>query len=360
MFRKILLVLSFFIVQCNDKFSHLDKGLYAEMSTSKGDILVKLRYDKTPNTVANFVSLAEGDNQFVSDDYKNKKFYNGIVFHRVINDFMVQAGDPTASGSGGPGYRFNDEITDLKHDGPGILSMANAGKNTNGSQFFITHKETPWLDGKHTVFGKVVEGLDYVDSIQQNDTIYSLKIIRVGSDAKNFDASMVFSNYFKNLEKDKVEIEEKREIQRLQKIEVFDNLKKRIKKTSSGLGYVITKNGNGPKISSSNMAKAHYAVYFENGNLLDTSMLEVAESLFLVNEQKKAAGAYSPIICDISPDAQMISGFKEGLKFLKEGDEAFLFLPYKLAYGEKGVRGIPPKSNLIFEVKIVEVLNWGM
>ena len=357
MHRNILLVIYFFIVQCNNKFSHLDEGLYAKLSTNKGDILIKLTEDKTPNTVANFVSLAEGKNKFVSDDFANKKFYNGIIFHRVIKDFMIQAGDPTASGSGGPGYRFDDEITDLKHDGPGILSMANAGKNTNGSQFFITHKETPWLDGKHTVFGKVIEGLNVVDSIQQNDTILNVKIIRLGADAKNFNAPKIFSNYFTNLEKNKVEIEEKREIKRLSNMEIFDNLKKNVKRTSSGLSYIITKNGNGPKISSTNKAKAHYAVYFENGNLLDTSMLEVAESFFLVNEQKKSAGAYTPILCDISPEAQMISGFKEGLRFLKEGDEAFLFLPYQLAYGEKGVRGIPPKSNLIFEVKIIEVVD---
>tara|TARA_B100000575_G_scaffold259781_1_gene232257 strand:- start:19033 stop:20109 length:1077 start_codon:yes stop_codon:yes gene_type:complete len=358
MIRKTIMLISlFFVFQCNNKFSHLNDGLYAQLNTNRGYILMKLTDKKTPNTVANFVSLAEGDNQFVSDKYKSKRFYKGIIFHRVIKDFMIQAGDPTASGSGGPGYRFNDEITDLKHDGPGILSMANAGKNTNGSQFFITHKETPWLDGKHTVFGKVLEGLNVIDSIQQNDTIYNVEIIRIGPDAKNFDAPKIFSNYFTNLEKDKVEIEEKREIKRLEKIEIFGNLKKNVKKTSSGLGYVITKNGNGPKISSTNKAKAHYAVYFEDGNLLDTSMLEVAESLLVVNEQKKAAGAYSPIICDIGPEAQMILGFKEGLKYLKEGDEAYLFLPYKLAYGEKGVRGIPPKSNLIFEVKIVEVIN---
>ena len=357
MIRKIVIFISIVFVQCNDEFSHLDDGLYAQLNTNKGTILMKFTEDKTQNTVANFISLAEGDNQFVSDNFKNKKFYNGIIFHRVIKDFMIQAGAPTASGSGGPGYKFNDEITDLKHDGPGILSMANAGKNTNGSQFFITHKETPWLDGKHTVFGKVIDGLNVVDSIQQNDTIHDVKIIRIGSDAKNFNASEIFSNYFTNLEKINVEIEEKREIKRLDNLEKFENLRQNVKKTPSGLSYIITKNGNGPKVSSTNKAKAHYAVYFENGNLLDTSMLEVAESLFLVNEQKKAAGAYSPIICDISPEAQMITGFKEGLKFLSEGDEAFLFLPYQLAYGEKGVRGIPEKSNLIFEVKIVEVID---
>ena len=167
MIRKSTFLLTLIFLQCNNKFSHLEDGLFAQLETNKGDILIKLTQDKTPNTVANFVSLAEGDNKFVSDNFKNKKFYNGLVFHRVIKDFMIQGGDPTASGSGGPGYRFNDEITDdLKHNGPGILSMANAGKNTNGSQFFITHKETPWLDGKHTVFGKVVEGMDVVTAIE--------------------------------------------------------------------------------------------------------------------------------------------------------------------------------------------------
>ena len=357
MIRKSTFLLTLIFLQCNNKFSHLEDGLFAQLETNKGDILMKLNKEKTPNTVANFVSLAEGDNKFVSDNFQNKKFYNGIIFHRVIKDFMIQGGDPTASGSGGPGYRFDDEITDLKHDGPGILSMANAGKNTNGSQFFITHKETPWLDGKHTVFGKVVEGLNVVDSIEQNDTIFEVKIIRIGNDAKKFDASKIFSNYFSDLEKNKVEVEEKREIKRLENVEIFDNLRKKAKVTPSGLSYIITKNGTGPKVISTNKAKAHYAVYFENGNLLDTSMLEVAENLFLVNDQKKAAGAYSPIVCDISPEAQMISGFKEGLRFLREGDEAYLFIPYLLAYGEKGVRGIPAKSNLIFEVKIVSIIN---
>lgn len=169
-------------------------GLYAKLSTSKGNILLSLTYLETPITVSNFVGLAEGS---IKNDVKEKgvPYYDGLKFHRVIEDFMIQGGCPLGSGVGGPGYNFDDEFhPDLKHDKPGILSMANAGPGTNGSQFFITHTATPWLDGKHSVFGYVVEGHDIVDSIEQNDVIESLKIIRVGNDAKNFDAATVFTN----------------------------------------------------------------------------------------------------------------------------------------------------------------------
>ena len=190
--KKISILIFIIIIACGENHSNLGEGLFADLSTSKGEIVLKLEMDKTPVTVANFVSLAEGKNNKVSDEFKGKKYYDGLVFHRVISDFMIQGGDPTATGSGGPGYQFDDEFTDLKHNESGILSMANAGPGTNGSQFFITHKKTPWLDGKHTVFGKVIEGQSVVDSIVQNDTIFKVKIIRKGSNAKNFDANKVF------------------------------------------------------------------------------------------------------------------------------------------------------------------------
>jgi peptidyl-prolyl cis-trans isomerase B (cyclophilin B) len=137
----------------------------AKIETPRGDIRIELFGDKVPKTVDNFEKLV------------NKGFYNGLKFHRVIKDFMVQTGCPKGDGTGGPGYKFGDEFhRDLKHDGPGILSMANAGPNTNGSQFFITHVATPWLDGKHSVFGRVVEGQDVVDSIKQGDKITSITI----------------------------------------------------------------------------------------------------------------------------------------------------------------------------------------
>ncbi|MDO9260743.1 MAG: peptidylprolyl isomerase, partial [Flavobacteriaceae bacterium] len=187
------------------KYPDLKDGLYAEIQTSKGDILLQLTYDKTPFTVASFVSLAEGSNKNVTDSIKGKRYYDGLKFHRVIKDFMIQGGDYLGTGEGGPGYSFPDECPIdslnnliLKHDKAGVLSMANAGPETNGSQFFITHKETPWLDGKHTVFGLVILGQEVVNAIVQDDIIKKIEIIRIGKDAKKFDAVKVFDASMKN------------------------------------------------------------------------------------------------------------------------------------------------------------------
>ena len=176
-----------------DKTTKLEDGMYAEMTTSKGVIILQLEFEKTPLTVANFVGLAEGAIENTAKKV-GVPFYDSLKFHRVIKDFMIQGGDPLGNGSGGPGYKFKDEIVpDLKHTGPGIFSMANAGPKTNGSQFFITHKATPWLDGRHTVFGHVIQGQDVVDAIVQGDIIVSVKIIRKGKPAKKFDALKTFT-----------------------------------------------------------------------------------------------------------------------------------------------------------------------
>jgi peptidyl-prolyl cis-trans isomerase A (cyclophilin A) len=170
-------------------YSNLPEGLYAEMQTNKGDILLKLEYEKTPLTVANFVGLAEG---LIKNGSKELgiPYYDGLSFHRVIPDFMIQGGCPEGSGRGGPGYRFKDEFhPSLTHNGSGILSMANAGPYSNGSQFFITHVATPWLDGKHSVFGKVIEGQEVVDAIQQGDKINALKIVRHGESMQSYKAT---------------------------------------------------------------------------------------------------------------------------------------------------------------------------
>jgi len=165
--------------------------MYAVITTIKGEIRIELAYEVTPLTVANFVALAEGD---MPNPYKENgvPYYDGLTFHRVIADFMIQGGDPLGTGSGNPGYSFKDEFTYLEHDRPGTLSMANSGPATNGSQFFITHKETPWLNGKHTVFGYVVKGIDVVNQIQKDDFIVRIKIVREGQSAQDFNAIEVF------------------------------------------------------------------------------------------------------------------------------------------------------------------------
>ena len=181
----IFLLLIPCLVFSEDLSKDLKEGLYAQFDTSKGQIIAVLYYKQAPVTVINFAGLAQGT--IASNQDLSKKYYDGIVFHRVIKDFMIQGGDPTGTGRGGPGYKFPDEFVDkLKHDTPGILSMANAGPGTNGSQFFITHIATPWLDNKHTVFGKVIKGQDVVNKIEKGDKINTLTIIRVGKDAKAF------------------------------------------------------------------------------------------------------------------------------------------------------------------------------
>ena len=355
--RKIIkyILLIILLNSCKSDYSDLGQGIFADIDTNKGSILIKLESEKAPITVSNFISLSEGNNPLVSEEFKSKKFYNGLKFHRVINDFMIQGGDPLGTGTGGPGYRFDDEFSDLTHKGPGVLSMANSGPNTNGSQFFITHKSTPWLNGKHTVFGEVVKGQEIVDSIEKNDFIKEIKIIRNGKEAKKFDASKTFKNYFENREILTKQKEAKKAKIREDNLKRFESLKKKSILTKSGLRYFVIKKGNGKLVKSTNKVKVHYAVYFIDGTLLETSKEEIAKLNDVLNIQKLNSFGYKPIEAKVGPNDMMIEGFKEGVRLLKEGDKAILFLPYSIAYGEGGTRGIPPKSDLIFEVEIASV-----
>lgn len=361
-----VLALAMVFQACNDPYAHLEDGMYAEITTNKGVIITSLEFEKTPITVANFVTLAEGKNTHVAEGLKGKMFYDGLKFHRVIKDFMIQGGDPEGNGSGGPGYQFKDEITDLKHDRGGILSMANAGPGTNGSQFFITHKETPWLDGMHTVFGAVVEGMETVNTIENEDVIESLKIIRKGNAAKKFDAVKVFDTYF-NEEKARLaketELEAARKAEFMSKfkdilderLQFFEAQKALAKKTDSGLQYTIFQKGNGKKPKAETTVYVHYAGYFESGELFDTSYEEVAKRFDKLDPRRAEAKAYMPFPFVYGSKTGLIPGFLEGLEKLNFGDKAVIFIPAHLAYGEAGAGNvIPPNSNLIFELELLE------
>ena len=304
-------------------------GLFATLSTSKGEIKIELEFEKTPGTVGNFVGLSLG---LINNSIKplGEAYYNGLKFHRVINDFMIQAGCPLGTGTGDPGYKFDDEFhNELKHDRPGVISMANAGPSTNGSQFFITHIETPWLDNKHTVFGNVIDGMDVVNSISQNDEIISVKINAVGDKAKAFDAAKAFEDFNKS-KADRIKKEKENELKMLK------DLSKGFSKTSSGLLYKFEKENNSHKPSNGNKVKVHY-----KGMLLDGT---VFDSSFKRNQ---------PIEFTLGV-GQVIKGWDEGISLLGIGDKASFIIPSDLAYGASGAGGvIPPNATLVFEVELI-------
>ncbi len=368
--KKLIVLLGFatLLFSCKkEEHTNLKDGLFADIETSKGLITVQLEYTKAPITVANFVSLAEGKNDFVSPEYKGKPFFDGLKFHRVEPGFVIQGGDPSGNGAGGPGYAFKDEITDLMHDKEGTLSMANAGPGTNGSQFFITHVPTPHLDGRHTVFGYVIgDGMKVVNQIAVNDDIISIKIIRKGEAAKKFDAQKVFHDYFKdeaeNQKKQaladaemKKQTEEKNKVLMAEKMSYFNDLKSKGTKSSTGLVYKITKNGNGKKPANGTNVMVNYAGYFENGMLFDSSIKSIEESYGKFNKQKEMQNGYQPIPFTMGTKTGLIPGFIEGLEKMKLGDKAILFIPSSLGWGEQGAPPlIGPNTNVIFEIEMLE------
>ncbi len=345
------------------KYADLSDGLYADMQTNKGDILLKLEYEKVPLTVGNFVALAEGNHPYVKKEYKGKPYYDGVKFHRVVEDFMIQGGDPTSTGEGTPGYRFQDEIPMnkrgnyvLTHNKAGILSMANSGPSTNGSQFFITHKETPWLDGKHAVFGHVVKGQNIVDAIVKGDAILKIDIIKVGKDAKKFDAVKAFSEKYEVFLK--AEEEKKKVLEEVvaKKKEEFKNIKEKAIALPSGLVYYIVHKGKGIVPKKGKKVKINYAGYLTDGNLFDTNIVDIAKKYQKYDVVRHKRGGYQSFTTIYSDKARLIPGFKEGLQKLRVGDKAVLFIPSKLGYGEKGAgKVVPPNSDLVFEIEITGV-----
>lgn len=309
----------------------MENGIYAKFNTPKGAILVKLTHDKTPGTVGNFVALAEGnlENKAIP---QGKPYYDGLKFHRVIPEFMIQGGDPQGTGSGGPGYQFDDEFhPELKHDRPGVLSMANAGPGSNGSQFFITHIPTEWLDNKHTVFGHVIEGQDVVDAVAQGDLIESLEILRVGEEAQKWNAVEAFRTFEGSREKRIADAKRQAE-------EKMEKLAAGFEKTESGLRYKIIQKGNGKPAENGKTVAVHYSGSLENGQVFDSSYKRKEPIEFPLGK------------------GNVIAGWDEGIALLQEGDKARFVIPSHLGYGSRGAGGvIPPDATLIFDVELMKV-----
>ena len=356
------------LISCQEEYPELEEGLYAEFKTNKGTFVAELYYQATPLTVASFVSLAEGTNPMVEEQYKKKPFYDGLTFHRVIGDFMIQGGDPTGTGSGGPGYEFPNEIVDtLTHNSKGILSMANSGPDTNGSQFFITLKETPWLDGRHTVFGKIVKGQEIVDQIGQVETdpgdkpvdpvvMEEVNIIRKGEQAENFEAAEVLTRELEAHKAEAEAMEQKVTQQNKENQERLAQLKQEAEKLESGLQIAYLEEGEGPKPKLGDTVMVNYIGYLPEGKVFDTNLEEVARTYNMFDERRAQMGGYSPMPVVYSPDTRMIPGFIEGVQQMNVGDKALFFIPSHLGYGERGAPPvIPANSDLIFEVEMVQL-----
>ncbi len=333
--KSIIFITSILILNsCNmNNYSELNEGIYASLQTSKGEIILELFFQQTPLTVSNFVALSEGNHPAADEQFTGKPYYDGLKFHRVIDNFMIQGGDPTGSGSGGPGFQFDDEFSEeLKHTGPGILSMANAGPGTNGSQFFITHVETPWLDGKHSVFGKVNSGQDVVDNIAQDDLIKSVKIIRIGKDAENFDAPKIFEDYITNKSQSDI-------LRAEEEAKLIDDLTAGMIETNSGLKYKISKKGNGPNARIDDVLSVHYSLKLVDGSEIDSSFTR---------------GEPIEFTCGVG---QVIKGWDEAMQLLNKGSKATLVIPSELGYGTTGAGNgvIPPNATLIFEVELLDI-----
>jgi peptidyl-prolyl cis-trans isomerase A (cyclophilin A) len=309
----------------------MQDGIYAKFNTVKGAITVKLTHDLTPGTVGNFVSLAEGNLENKAKPQGNP-YYDGLKFHRVIPDFMIQGGCPLGTGTGDPGYKFDDEFhPTLKHDKPGVLAMANAGPGTNGSQFYITHVPTSWLDGKHTVFGHVIEGQDVVDSVAQGDVLEKIEILRIGAEAQKWNSVEAFRTFegsrLKRIQAEKDAAEAKME----QLAAGFD-------KTESGLRYKMIQKGSGKKAEVGRTVSVHYTGQLEDGKVFDSSV-----------PRKK------PIDFPLG-QGHVIEGWDEGIALLQVGDKARFVIPSHLGYGANGAGGvIPPNATLIFDVELMDV-----
>ena len=383
----IVLIALLVTISCKNDYSDLEDGLYAEFVTSKDTMVAKLFFKEAPVTVANFVALAEGVHPLVKDEHKDKRYYNGTTFHRVMDKFMIQGGDPTATGSGDPGYKFEDEfIESLRHDKPGILSMANSGQNTNGSQFFITEIPTPFLDAWdangnlkdcggyrvscHAVFGELVRGLDVQDAISnvqvaqgtnkpiEDVVIEQLNIIRIGSEARKFNAAKVFTEELPKIKeriaereaKAKAEREEKARIAKEKFLKQNEELKGRRVESPTGMAMIyLNELSDAVQPNASQSVSINCAGYFENGELFWTTWKDVAQD----NGKYDKNQDYAPFVMPYNQQATLVPGFREAMLKMKVGEKARVFMPYYLGYGEVGRAPlIPAKTNLVFDIEV--------
>jgi len=385
---------------CQERYPDLEDGIYAEFVTTKDTMVAKLFFKKAPVTVANFVALAEGVHPLVKDEYKGKRYYDSLTFHRVMNNFMIQGGDPTATGTGDPGYKFEDElIPSLKHDKPGLLSMANGGINSNGSQFFITEKATPWLDGYdaqgnlkdcanprvycHAVFGELVKGFDVLDTISnvkvqprsnkplEDVVILELNIIRKGGNAKKFDAAKVFTEELPKIkeraeaakaeaaikaEKAQKEAKLLADAAKAEFLKKNETLKGRRIDSPTGMAMIFTHESNGVKPKSTDYVNIDCAGYLENGELFWTTWKEVAEKNGKYDERQDKQGGYAAFNMPYNETATLVTGFREAMLNMKVGDKARVFIPHYLGYGVNGKPPlIPSNTNLIFDIQVTSI-----
>ncbi|WP_299053114.1 peptidylprolyl isomerase [uncultured Polaribacter sp.] len=378
-----LLLFAILFAACKSpKYSDLKDGLYAEFSTNKGAILVQLYAKDVPMTVANFLALVEGSHSRLTDSLKDKNFYEDVIFHRVVRNFVIQAGGFTSEGKKNVGYSFGDEFPtakngDLKfkHNDKGILSMANGGKATNNSQFFITHRSIPHLDGKHTVFGKTIvnslqlkelkkkikdsvqlkKSIDslrmaVVNQIAVNDTIEDIKIIRIGEFANNFNSTSIFDRELASFSESEEELKNAAITVEKARYASYLLKKKRFlakmdennaKKTSSGLRILKLKKTTGQKVIDSKRLSIHYTLYTADGTKIKSTLKD-----------------NTPFECQLNDfNNPMITGFKEGVLLMREGEKARLFIPYYLGYGADKFGPFPAKSDLVFEVEVLKIKN---
>lgn len=348
-------------VMINGEKVELEDGIYAKISTTKGDILIQLEVEKAPMTSANFIALSEGNHPEVSEEFKGKPFYNGLIFHRVIPDFMIQGGDPQGNGSGGPGYKFPNEVSDSLPHNKGVISMANSGPNTNGCQFFITVKETRFLDGGYNVFGKVLEGQAIADSIslvprdgrdkpKEDVVMNTVEIIRVGGDYKKWDAAAAFAKGKADFEEKERKFREEAAARAQAQMDAIKAKYPGAQTSATGLMYYLEDVGSGEKPADGDMVNVNYTGYLPDGTMFDSSIEERAKEGGVFNPQRP----YGPMPMEYGMQANMIPGFKEGVYMLNVGGKATLIIPPYLGYGDRGAGNvIPPDSWLIFEVELV-------